>query len=83
MSKKLKILLATGSINIIHGLLHLIQAFQSFFIASHSIYAYRTRSQFWVILHQVLEHPATAILFTLMGILTIWIGIKDFKFHSK
>lgn len=78
--KKSLILISLGLLNFLHGIFHIIQ-----FIQSMMLVAYTTESHHETdtILEKIIHHPALAILWAIIGFLTLAIGIKDFLHHRK
>lgn len=69
-------LIGLGSLNILHALIHLIQFLQSLFIASNSI----LEDNF---LHSIAHNPILGVFWGIFGIISLIIGIKDYKHHNK
>ena len=68
-NKKSWILIGLGSINLIHAGLHLLQFIQSIILFTKS-----THSD---------ENPLWSLIWAIAGLLTLYIGIKDFRHHNK
>lgn len=77
--KKYFILIFLGLINVLHAGLHLIQAFQSFILIKSSLN--HEHDDNWI--NSILHNPAFAIIWGIIGIFTLWIGVKDFIHHKK
>ena len=75
--RKHKTLLILGAINVLHALTHILQVVQSFFLISHSL----NHKSSWV--EKIMESPYMAILWLFLGIITIYLGIKDYKHHKQ
>ncbi len=71
-------LLVLGILNVLHGCTHLFQVVQSFFLASYSLTGHEDN---W--LHKVMENPWVGAFWGLVGLLTIVIGIRDYRHHLK
>lgn len=82
--KKSFVLIALGIINILHASLHIVQFIQSIVLIKASI-----ELQTEEVVHhkdfisEMLHSPYFTLLWGLIGILTLWIGIKDFIHHKK
>lgn len=75
------ILISVGFMNLLHGLLHILQFLQSVILFKASTeHSHHHNDSF---LESLLHNPYFALLWGLIGILTLWIGIKDFKHHKK
>lgn len=75
--KKYSSLLLLGTLNVIHACLHLFQVIQSLLLASYSI---NHEEHSWI--HEVMESPYMAIVWLILGIVTIYFGIRDYKHHK-
>jgi hypothetical protein len=72
--KKPLILITLGSVNVIHALLHLLQFIQSVLLGLSSVEE--------TPLHDILTNPIVSAFWALIGIFTLYIGIKDFNHHK-
>ena len=72
--KRPLILIALGSVNVIHALLHLLQFVQSVLLGLSSLGE--------TPLHNLLTNPIVSAIWALIGIFTLYIGIKDFNHHK-
>ena len=82
MNKKYKsslVLIGVGFMNFLHGALHIIQFLQSVILFKTSTNDHNHEDSFLDILH----NPYFALLWGVIGIITLWIGIKDFRHHKK
>lgn len=79
--KKYAILIFLGIINVLHAALHLIQAFQSFILIKSSMNHEHHSHDSWI--DSILHNPFFAFLWGIIGIFTLWIGIKDFIYHRN
>jgi hypothetical protein len=79
--KKYFVLILLGLMNILHAGLHLIQAFQSFLLIKSSINHEHHHNETWI--DSVLHNPIFALFWGIIGIFTLWIGIKDFIYHKQ
>lgn len=71
--KKSVLLISIGSINIIHALLHLLQFLQSLLLASNSL----------IPEDSILHNPIFGLIWGIIGLITLYIGIKDFNHHKS
>jgi hypothetical protein len=69
--KKSITLISLGSLNFIHGILHVIQFFQSMIMATSHSHS-----------HGFFDTPVFAFIWAILGFVSLWIGIKDFKHHK-
>ncbi len=74
MKSKSIFFISVGSLNLIHGLVHLFQFIQSAFLISHSF----DREN-----HGLLDSPFLSIIWAIIGIASLVIGIKDYRHHKK
>lgn len=72
--KKYWVLITLGSVNLIHGILHIFQFFQSVLLIG-SIHNEKLES--------FLHNPILSIIWAIIGLVTLFIGIKDFRHHKK
>ena len=77
--KKVSTLLVLGLLNVIHGLSHLLQLVQSLFLASYSFD--KPKEPNWIT--NIIESPCMGFVWLLIGALTMYLGIRDFKHHKK
>ncbi len=75
--KKSSILIGLGSLNLIHGILHIIQFIQSLLLVNSSISEEHTG------LDAILHSPILSIIWAIIGLITLYIGIKDFRHHKN
>ena len=75
--KKYSTLIFLGIINILHASAHILQAIQSFFLFSYAT----NHKENWV--HKLMENPYMAILWAVLGIGTLYLGIRDYRHHKK
>lgn len=85
MKNRTKILLSVGLLNFLHGLFHIIQSIQSIMLVTYStqhshIHSHDNKE---TLLDQVLHSPIMAIIWSIVGIVTLVIGIKDYRHHKK
>lgn len=77
--KKVGGLVILGILNIVHGLSHLLQLIQSLFLASYSLGEYEDGNWY----HNMMESPYMGFIWLIVGCLTVYLGIRDFKHHKK
>lgn len=70
-------MLFLGIINVIHAMSHVFQVIQSFFLTSYSL----NHEENWV--HRLMESPWMSIVWITLAIVTIYLGIRDFKHHKQ
>lgn len=83
MSKNFKksiVLIGLGVINILHASMHIIHFIQSMILVRYTMVKDNTDE---TIIDSLSHNPYFAILWAIVGIFTLWIGIKDFKHHKK
>jgi len=66
------ILISLGSINLIHAVLHILQFIQSLLLVGNSI----------VPENSFLHSPVFGMVWAIIGLATLYIGIKDFRHHK-
>jgi hypothetical protein len=66
------ILISLGSINLIHAILHILQFIQSFLLVSNSMLPEDS----------ILHSPVFGMVWGVIGLVTLYIGIKDFRHHK-
>ena len=83
-------IIGLGIVNLLHASLHIIQAIQSFLLASDAISSPRHFGEKYMvgvhttsILSQLLHSPYFAVLWGIIGVFTLYIGIKDYIHHKK
>lgn len=74
--KKYFFFIGIGSINLIHGLLHLLQFVQSMLLVSNSI----SGKDSWI--DNLFHNPIFSLIWASVGLLTLIIGIRDYKHHK-
>lgn len=80
--KKSLLFIGLGTINLLHAGLHIIQFIQSIFLVTMSVEHHHHHHDEGVI-EQLLHNPIFALIWGIIGILTLWVGIKDFKHHKN
>lgn len=68
-NRKSLLLIGLGSINILHAGLHIVQFVQSLMLVSKSA-------------HSDTDNPWWSLLWAVVGLLTLYVGIKDFRHHN-
>lgn len=76
--KRSTILIGLGSLNLVHGILHILQFIQSVLLVSSSL-----KEEHQTGLDAVLHSPILSIVWAVIGLITLYIGIKDFRHHKK
>ena len=71
--KKYWLLITLGSVNLLHGILHLFQFVQSVLLIG---------SEHNEKLENFLHNPILSFVWAIIGLVTLFIGIKDFKHHK-
>lgn len=67
-----------GVLNVIHALSHLLQFIQSMLLISVSTHKHHDT---WI--ETMLHNPYTNILWLVIGITSLYLGIKDYRHHKK
>ena len=78
--KKSAILIGIGVMNLLHASSHIIQFIQSALLVTSSV-THEHSDEGWF--ETILHNPILNIIWALIGIFTLYIGIKDFKHHNK
>jgi hypothetical protein len=79
--KKAIILISVGILNLLHGMLHIVQFIQSLLLVSYSIETHNHDNESWI--QHFLHNPFFAFFWAIIGVLTFIIGIKDYRHHKK
>lgn len=74
------VLIGVGVMNFLHAALHLLQFIQSIILVKASTHQHQHDDNF---LESLLHNPYFAFLWAIIGISTLWVGIKDYKHHNK
>ena len=80
--KKSLLFIGLGAINLLHAGLHIIQFIQSVFLVTMSV-DHHHHHEDGGFLETLLHNPIFALTWGIIGLLTLWIGIKDFRHHKK
>jgi hypothetical protein len=75
--KSFKIIIAVGVLNLIHGGIHIFQFLQSVLLTYYSLNHTENET-----MEKIMESPWMALLWGALGIMTLWIGIRDYKHHK-
>jgi hypothetical protein len=78
--KKSLTLISVGILNLLHASSHIIQFIQSVLLVSTSV-AHNHKDE--GALEHILHNPVLNIIWALVGLFTLYIGIKDFRHHNK
>ena len=78
--KKSLTLISVGILNLLHASSHIIQFIQSALLVSTSV-AHNHKDE--GVFEHILHNPILNIVWGLIGIFTLYIGIKDFRHHNK
>ena len=73
-NKKSFLLIGLGGINILHAGLHLLQFVQSVILVTSSANCEHETG--------LLHNPIFNLIWAVVGLLTLYVGIKDFKHHN-
>ena len=78
--KKSLILISVGVLNFLHGMFHIIQFIQSMLLVAYSV-EHEHVNESWI--DKIMHSPVFAIIWAFIGIITLVIGIKDYRHHKK
>lgn len=78
--KKSVIIIGIGIINLLHAGLHIVQFIQSLILVKESISHHHKNEG---VIDTILHNPIFAFIWALVGLATLWMGIKDFRHHRK
>ena len=79
--RKSIIFIGLGVMNLFHAGLHVIQFFQSFLILNMVSHNHNHHSE--NIFTTIIYSPIFSGFWVLIGLITLWIGVKDFIHHKK
>lgn len=77
--KKYIALISIGIINTLHASIHIIQFIQSMLLLSTNIEKHENES----IVESILHNPFLNILWAIVGLFTLYLGVKDYLHHRK
>jgi hypothetical protein len=78
--RKSLILISVGVLNFLHGMFHVIQFIQSMLLVAYSTEHHHDHES-WI--DSIMHSPVFALIWAVIGILTLVIGIKDYRHHRK
>lgn len=81
--KKHVVLISVGILNLFHGLTHIIQFIQSMFFVAYATHDHEHYEHGVGFIDSVMHNPIFALIMGIIGILTLVIGIKDYRHHKK
>jgi hypothetical protein len=81
--KKSIVLIGLGLINLLHGGLHIIQFIQSMILVKAASFGPKIEHTDTNLIDSMLHSPYFAVLWAIVGVFTLWIGIKDFIHHKN
>jgi hypothetical protein len=79
-------IISLGVVNILHASLHILQAVQSFLLVNSTPRHFGEKYMMGVeapIWSQILHSPYFSVVWAVIGIFTLYIGVKDFIHHRK
>ncbi len=80
--KRSLILISVGLLNLLHASFHVIQFIQSILLVAYSVEEHKHEHyDGWI--DSMLHNPFFAILWGVIGIITLIIGIRDYRHHRK
>lgn len=82
--KKSLVLISVGVFNFLHGIFHIIQFIQSMLLVVYSTeqhHHHHEHESGWI--DTILHSPVFAIIWAIIGVVTLVIGIRDYKHHKK
>jgi hypothetical protein len=81
--KKSMVLIGLGLINLLHAGLHILQFIQSMILVRAASFGPKIKNVDKSLIDVILHNPYFAILWAIVGLFTLFIGIKDFIHHRK
>lgn len=78
--KKSIVLISMGVLNVFHGAFHIIQFIQSMFFVAYATKEHNHDEGF---IEALMHNPIFALVMGVVGILTLVIGIRDYRHHKK
>mgnify|MGYP005995697033 CR=1 FL=1 len=79
--KKHIIIISVGVLNVLHGSFHIVQFIQSMFFVAYASHDHSHGHEGTI--EKIMHNPIFALIMGLIGILTLVIGIKDYRHHKK
>jgi hypothetical protein len=79
--KRSFILISVGLLNLLHGMFHIIQFVQSMLLVAYSLEDDGRHSH--GLADTIVHHPAFALLWAVVGIVTLIIGVRDYLHHRR
>lgn len=79
--KKHILLISIGLMNVLHGSFHIVQFIQSMFFVAYATHDHHHHDE--GIIEKIMHNPIFALLMGIIGIVTLVIGIKDYRHHKK
>ena len=76
--KKSILLILLGSLNLIHGIFHVLQFLQSIFLVAYSMDGH---NHSWI--EEIIHSPIMSFIWAIIGIFSLIIGIRDYRHHKK
>ena len=73
------VLIGMGIVNLLHASLHLFQFLQSALLFANSFSHSNEHSK----IDEFMHNPFMTLVWGVIGILTLYIGIKDYRHHNK
>jgi hypothetical protein len=73
-------LISIGILNLLHASSHIVQFIQSALLVTTSVAHNHENESF---IESLLHNPILNIIWALVGIFTLYIGIKDFRHHNS
>jgi hypothetical protein len=78
MKNKSLFLISVGVLNLLHGLTHIVQFIQSMFLITYSM---EVHNQSWI--DGLMHNPILALIWAIIGIISLVIGIRDYRHHKN
>jgi hypothetical protein len=71
-------LIIFGALNLLHGISHIVQFFQSLLLVSFNYN--QDKDSWW---HKVFDHPIFGLIWAIIGVISLVTGIRDYIYHKK
>lgn len=78
--KKILLMLSLGLFNLMHAMIHIIQFIQSLLLVTVSATSHGENE---TLIEHILHNPILNILWAIIGLFTLYLGIKDFIHHKN